>query len=68
MIIGFAFFLGLAIILLIYGRYAVFLGLAIAIIWLIWLTMVLIKDRPVKYNPLDIPSRLLPKVTERGDR
>jgi hypothetical protein len=61
MIIGFAFFLGIATILLIYGRYAVFLGLAIAIIWLIWLTMTLIKNRPVKYNPSDIPSRLLPK-------
>jgi hypothetical protein len=60
-IIGFAFFLGIAIILLIYGRYAVFLGLAIAIIWLIWLTLALIKNRPVNYNPLDIPSRLLPK-------
>jgi len=37
------------------------LGLTIPIIWLIWLTWTLIKNRPVKYDPLDIPSRLLPK-------
>ena len=60
-IIGFTFFLGIAIIVLIYGRYGVFVGLTIAIIWLIWLTMTFIKNRPVKYNPSDIPSRLLPK-------
>jgi hypothetical protein len=62
MVIGFAFFIGIGIILLIYGKYAVWIGLLIPIIWLIWLTWTLIKNRPVKYNPLDIPSRLLPKV------
>jgi len=61
MMIGFVFFLGIAIIILIYGRYAVWLGLTIPIIWLIWLTWTLIKNRPVKYDPLDIPSRLFPK-------
>ena len=55
------FFLGIAITLIIYGRHAVFIGLIIAIAWLIWLIWTLIKNRPVKYNPLDIPSRLLPK-------
>jgi hypothetical protein len=61
MIGAMSFFLGLGIILSIYARYAVFVGLIIVITWLIWLTWTLIKNRPVKYNPLDIPPRLLPK-------
>jgi hypothetical protein len=55
------FFLGMAIILILYGRHSVLVGLIIPIAWLIWLTWSFIKNRPVKYNPLDIPSRLLPK-------
>lgn len=60
MIIATIFFLGIAIISIKYGGPAL-IWLVISLSWLIWRIGAFIKNRPVKYDPTVIPSRLLPK-------
>ncbi len=59
--VGLALFLGLVFLLLRYGKQFGSFGLIVQISWLLWIAVTFLKNRPHKYDPLDIPSRLLPE-------